>query len=356
MPPEIVLIGNDLHGPLCEMGARYADAIVRGLGSEHVQTFSIQTHQPIQSGHSAKVILFRGTGFGRGLQLLQLVWQLLHFKEPKVLHLIGNGNPGLRRTLRWIARIKGAELVLSPFGILDVLLPAKGVQLLCLSDAQCARYAKRFPELQLHLVPNLGAPTASPVRKEYNRRLLFCSVPVKAEEFAERGILFLLEAAKAFEGEFEITILNRYSWLETALEKLISDQGITNVTIETRFVSSIVEYLKDFSAILVPYQASHLAQVPQSAVEGLACGLPCLVSGKVSLSDLVKQHHAGLSFSDLPSFAVALRGLEANYSELSAGALHLAESKFSPEQSLKALSAVYRKLNCRTPRPISNAQ
>lgn len=345
MPPPVVIIGNDIHGPLCEMGARYAATIVDGLGIAERCVFSIESHQTSRTTFGG--VSIPRSALGRPVQLLRLLTRLALLKksESRVLHFVGNGNPELYAALSWFSHVTGRRALFTPFGSVRVPRLSASSVLLCTHEKLCSHYSPPLQEARVRALPPFGSDTADTGPRSWGEgRIVFCSVPVKASELTERGVPFLLDAVAAARHaglRCSLTILNRYRHLEGPLRELIHRSPLQDTVLETGIVTDMQQRLREYSVLTIPYLASHLAQVPQSAVEALSAGVPCLVPKHLAVSDDILGYRAGAVYSCEASFTSALAEIRDNYSECSSGARRLAREQFGKEKLLERLEAIY---------------
>jgi glycosyltransferase involved in cell wall biosynthesis len=94
---------------------------------------------------------------------------------------------------------------------------------------------------------------------------------------------------------------------------------------------------------VIPYTTTDGGkECPMSLVEGLACGLPALVSAKLPFSEFVTEQKCGVVFDSTPDSLVAAieTGLR-RYPELAVNAATAAGRCFSLENFLKRMEQLY---------------
>jgi glycosyltransferase involved in cell wall biosynthesis len=97
---------------------------------------------------------------------------------------------------------------------------------------------------------------------------------------------------------------------------------------------------------VIPYtQADGGKECPLSLIEGLACGLPVLISSLAPFSEFVAQHGCGVVFDPTPSNLVtAVEDGLRQYRELSVNAVNVAHSYFSLDKLLRRMECLYQEI------------
>ena len=84
------------------------------------------------------------------------------------------------------------------------------------------------------------------------------------------------------------------------------------------------------------------SECPTSAVEGLACGIPALISSKAPFAEFIADHKCGVVFDPTPhGLATAVDAAMAQYGGLSRNAVRVAREYFSLEKLVKRMAWVY---------------
>jgi glycosyltransferase involved in cell wall biosynthesis len=178
-------------------------------------------------------------------------------------------------------------------------------------------------------------------------KVLFATAPRTLEEMEDRGVQLLLAAAKD-SPEVRYHLLYRqwrhhYTSLQPTKE-LITSHKLHNVTLTNGVVDDMPSVYRDHHFTVVPYtKPDGGKECPNSVIEGLACGLPALVSSATPFSDFVATHKCGIVFEPNPSSLVAAidEGL-AQYQMLSNNAASIAREFFSHTTMFGKLAQVYR--------------
>ena len=174
-------------------------------------------------------------------------------------------------------------------------------------------------------------------------RVLFASSPSDANEFEARGIPLLVELARLCP-EIDVTLLWR-AWgnHEAAQRAFANLHPPENIDIDTRRGREMAAVYQDADAIACLYEPGFGKSCPNSIVEGLACGVPALVSGTCGIAGLIAKHGAGVATTRNPAdVAEAARTLRREHARFSAGARRLAERHFDIRQFVDAYAQLYR--------------
>jgi glycosyltransferase involved in cell wall biosynthesis len=180
-------------------------------------------------------------------------------------------------------------------------------------------------------------------------QILFASVPRSEEELTNRGVYLLLEAAKK-SSDVHYHLLCRewkhgYTSL-AAMTKWIRTERLSNTKITNNVVPNMQSAYAKCHFTVIPYiQADGGKECPLSLIEGLACGLPVLISSLAPFSEFVAQHGCGVVFDPTPSNLVAAveNGLR-QYRELSANAVNVAHRYFSLDELLQRMECLYQEI------------
>jgi len=343
MPAPVVLIGNDIHAPLNEMAAWQVERIRSRFELSRDQVISIQSRKLV--GAQPQETILRGSPrlIDRARQAMQLFRHLLKLPpdHSRVVHWVGNGNRALRLSLMGFTRATGRKLVWSPYGVLPGPWPKRSVTVIAPHQQVLEKISPAAGLVIAPFTPRLPQF----LERRWNGRVMFCSVPPKPGELAERGVVSTIEAFKELrdeEPEITLTIVNRYEWMSSALQSLAGDTSA--VTVETRQVPDMLGYLSEFSVLIIPYEAPHLAQVPQSAVEACAAGVPCIVRSNLSFAKELIAAGAGATFENSSELLQSLRKIRADFSGYRVRARKLAETRFNERSNLNALGEVYSRL------------
>jgi glycosyltransferase involved in cell wall biosynthesis len=189
-------------------------------------------------------------------------------------------------------------------------------------------------------------PRTDPPRQRVMPKILFASAPRSEEELNSRGVYLMLEAAK-LNPEIQYRLLYRewstgYTSLATT-KKWLESYDIENVTLTNSVVGDMHRLYGEYDFTIIPYtKVNGGKECPMSALEGLACGLPTLISSCASFAEFVAEHECGVAFE--PTASGLVKAIEtgiSQYDKLSANAVAAAARHFSLAQMLHRTRAIY---------------
>jgi glycosyltransferase involved in cell wall biosynthesis len=182
--------------------------------------------------------------------------------------------------------------------------------------------------------------------------VLFASSPRTREEMKDRGVNLLLDAAQMKTAVTWRMLYRRWRSNDTAYEStenLVREGQLSNVHLQHENVSDMLSEYESADFVVIPFIcATGGKPCPNSMVEGLACGLPVLISPVSPMADFVRHHRCGIVFQPTAeSLNEALdRGCD-TYATLSKKSLEVAKSHFSQRTYVKKIAAIYDKLSHR---------
>ncbi len=182
-----------------------------------------------------------------------------------------------------------------------------------------------------------------------NPKVLFATAPRTEEEMQNRGVYLLLEAAK-ISSEVRYHLLYR-DWAKghtslAATRKRLELQPLPNVDLTSSVVADMHAVYADNDFTIIPYMTPGGGkECPNSALEGLACGLPTLISSVAPFAEFVDRHKCGVVFDPTPSGLVrAVETGMCRYLELSKNATAAAQRWFSLERALIRTGEIYQSI------------
>jgi glycosyltransferase involved in cell wall biosynthesis len=190
-------------------------------------------------------------------------------------------------------------------------------------------------------------PRTDTLHRKGRPKLLFATAPRSEAEMTRRGVYLLLDAAK-LSPDVQFHLLYRewnsgYTSL-AATKRWLELTRLDNVTLTNSVVADMSSLYCDYNFTVIPYTTSDGGkECPTSAVEGLACGLPALISSQAPFAEFVVEHNCGIVFDPTPSSLVA--AVEAGmrqYGKLSTNAVKVAHKHFSLQRSLQRIAQLYR--------------
>ena len=203
---------------------------------------------------------------------------------------------------------------------------------------------------KLHLIyPGVDIDRYRPAPSPANLkrpRVLFATAPRSTAELEGRGVILLLSAA-ALVPEIQFRLLFRV-WMggDSAFEEVnqeVHKRGLSNVVLTRSCEQDMSKVYPGYHLTLIPYTRQDGGkECPNSAIEGLACGLPPVVTSVVPFASFVSEHKCGLVCDATPeALAHSVReGLE-QHAELSLRARLVAEKLMSSEQTYSSYARIY---------------
>ena len=187
---------------------------------------------------------------------------------------------------------------------------------------------------------------AAPRRKP---KILLATFPRSSEELAERGVLFLLDAAGQ-NPDIHFSLLSR-PWRNgsTALDvvkRQVEERALRNVAILEGVQTDMRSIYLEHDFTVIPYTTPGGGkECPRSLVETLACGVPALISSVAPFSEFVREQDCGEAFELTPAgLATAIERALSRYATLSAGAAQCARRHFDLRSTMQAYSGIYDRL------------
>jgi glycosyltransferase involved in cell wall biosynthesis len=161
-----------------------------------------------------------------------------------------------------------------------------------------------------------------------------------------RGVHLLLQAAQ-HSPEVQYHFLYRqwhtgYTSLD-ATQQAIRTHGLTHVRLTNAALENMPAVYNQHHFTVIPFTtADGGKECPNSLVEGLACGLPVLITSVSPFAYFVDAQQCGVVFEPTPAGLVAAveQGMR-QYATLSANALGAAHTYFSEEVFLHRMAQAY---------------
>ncbi len=188
-------------------------------------------------------------------------------------------------------------------------------------------------------------PATTLCRDLSSPRVLFATAPRTREELQGRGVPLLIDAAR-LQPQARFHLLFRpwksgYTSLEPT-RQLLNQHDLANVTL-TNEQANMADVYAAFDFTVAPFTSSDGGkECPNSVVEGLACGLPVLISSVVPFSTFVIEHDCGIVFKpDAKDLTLAIDKASQRYETLSRNARNAAEAHFSVSNNLAKIGRIY---------------
>lgn len=180
--------------------------------------------------------------------------------------------------------------------------------------------------------------------------VLFATSPRESKELHGRGVPLLLDAATELPHSLFRLLFRKWRSENTAYEEMrqvLLKEPRANVELELRNVTDMSCEYKNADFTVIPFTHRDAGKpCPNSMVEGMACGLPVLISERSPMAEFVRENACGAVFglsgdSIRKSFEWACR----NYEELSTNAANVARTRFGAQEQYREMRAIYEEVN-----------
>lgn len=176
--------------------------------------------------------------------------------------------------------------------------------------------------------------------------VLFASSPETQEQFDDRGIDILLDAA-TLRPQYRFVLLWR-PWGNglAAVRRLANERGLTNVEIVSRRIPQIEDCYRAAHLTVAPFRNPGATKsIPNSLIESMACGRPVICTSAIGFSKDVEHAGAGICIEPVADLlASATDDICRRWREMSFQARHFAERYFCQEGFIEAHRAIYQRL------------
>jgi glycosyltransferase involved in cell wall biosynthesis len=225
-------------------------------------------------------------------------------------------------------------------------LPLENVNMIVLESLKdFDLFAERVGVSKVRVVmPCVDLKRFKPSReREFNGKrpieVLFASSCVNKTDFKNKGVLALLDAVKIVDG---VNVV--FAWRgshKNLLLKEIKKRGLVERVEVTDFIVNAPKLFNGCDVVFAVFSSKVGKSVPNSALEGLACGKPVLVSKESGLSELVDGKCGASVVLNPTKIVAALKKIKRGYRVYSINARKLAVKSFSEERFVKNYKAVY---------------
>jgi len=187
-----------------------------------------------------------------------------------------------------------------------------------------------------------------PAKEEHRdvRRILFASSPASVDEFDARGLPQLADLARIRE-DVRIRVLWR-PWDDEAASRAALERlsPPPNLEVIRGVALDMADQLRWADVVTVPFARGFGKSSPNSAIEGLACGRPVLLTPGSGLEQHVRESGAGVVAGERSGegLAVALAEIERDFPDRRAAARSLALATFSGHSFRFAYAELYGSL------------
>jgi len=215
-------------------------------------------------------------------------------------------------------------------------------------QAEGLRSAGLAPDLVHTIAPGVDTgrfcPGAAP-DGDSGFSVLFASSPERVEDCERRGVWRLLEAAALMPDVRFVLAWRPWGDAFRAVQHRIADAGLANVDLTRGVVSDTPTLYRSAACVVAPFEAHGGKFLPNSVIEGLACGRPAVVTRHVGLARWVAEYGAGAVCDDGPeSLAAGIEATRRKHAEMRAAARRLAEDHFDIRRTLAEYGRLYESL------------
>lgn len=198
------------------------------------------------------------------------------------------------------------------------------------------RIALIYPGVDLHHY----RPGLPPPHQPF--RILFASSPSDPAEFQARGVALLVETARLCP-DLEVMMLWRQwgdqSAARVALHALAPPPNVKVLALDA---SDMAPVYRSAHAVACLYEPGFGKSCPNSIIEGMACGVPALVSDSCGIAGLIDRTGSGIVTARTPAaVAAAAQALRRAHGEHVRAARFTAEQHFDVRNFLAAYVRVY---------------
>jgi glycosyltransferase involved in cell wall biosynthesis len=283
---SILYVGSDLSPPFTTMEAK----MVGILNCEFKDNYRIKSISINVSKDKIKqngIIAVNGSQKGPilvrkiiyGVDLLITYSKVLLLSKPDIIHFIWVGFDPLTSIMIKLAKWKEIKVVIT---VLNTHSPMSRY-----AWADRLVFHSIFSKNKLSITqPNIESAKVipPPVRQktfEKNEALyfVFASGPRTRAQITERGVYLLMDAMRILQdSNTAITLRFIGRWPEGAklLDEIIKQRELRNVVISHHHVENMDNVIGEACGLIIPYVGETIGDVPLSALESLAFGVPVI--------------------------------------------------------------------------------
>lgn len=187
-------------------------------------------------------------------------------------------------------------------------------------------------------------PHCLPLENHFN--LLMASAPWERDQFDSKGVNLLLKTIKA-NPRLRLILLWRGRLFKELIARIKNEQVESQVEVIDRKVNIRDMMARVHATVLVSNSSEVVKSYPNSLLESLACAKPVILSGKIAMSDFVRQKGCGMVLEEfrVESLLELIGQLENNYDAIRKAAEFVDLGQFSSEHVLSLMSAIYHQIN-----------
>jgi glycosyltransferase involved in cell wall biosynthesis len=198
----------------------------------------------------------------------------------------------------------------------------------------------------IKLISNFVPLSPQPKDVELKRQLCF----IGRMDIYQKGIDLMLETFAHFVRQFpDVVFVLAGQYLDEEIEefnKLLKTYKLNESQVKVMGKVSTEEKYRIMSESYAYFQLSRFEGFGLSIVEALSVGKPVIISDKVPIHDVIKQHEAGYIVTDVREAVAVLEEVftlsHHQYMQMSANAGRCYEQNFNPESVTKQLVDMYQ--------------
>lgn len=215
-------------------------------------------------------------------------------------------------------------------------------------QAEGLRAAGLAPDLVHTIAPGVDTgrfcPGAAP-DGDGGFSVLFASSPERVEDCDRRGVWRLLDAAALLPDVRFVLAWRPWGNAFGVVQRRIQSAGLANVDLARGVVADMPALYRAAGCVVAPFGAHGGKFLPNSVIEGLACGRPAIVTRHVGLAGWVAEYGAGAVCDESPeSLAACIETIRRNHAQTRAAARRLAEDRFDVRRTVAEYERLYESL------------
>lgn len=194
------------------------------------------------------------------------------------------------------------------------------------------------------IYPGIKVKKEIPIKqKNKNFKILFASSPPKKSLFESRGVNLILNLACEMPKIEFILLWRRIGYKK--LKREINKRRITNVVVINKTIKNIDEEINAVDIVIAPFISTTNKPVPNSIIEGMANGKPCIISNKVEIKYLIEKEKCGLVVEpNKEEMKKAIIFMKQNYEYFQKKCDYVFKKYFSEDKFKKEYKKIYQNL------------
>jgi len=313
---SVLYVGSDLSPPYTTMEAKIVDTLINQFSDRYsFKRISINVSKDKEkredtisvNGTQKGPIQFRKLVYGVELFITYL--RVLLISKPDVIHLVWVGFDPLTQVMIKLAKRKGIKVIVT---VLNTHSPmsryGSADQLVFHSAYSKNKLLNSHPNVERAKVIPPAVEEKSFIKKE-KPYFVFASGPRTREQIKERGVYLLMDAMQIVQqSNKDISLRFIGRWPEGAhlLDEIIKQRDLKNVVISHHHVDDVDNVIGEASGLIIPYVGESIGDVPLSALESLAFGVPVITTHKFHVSSTDEEPAITICEQDAQKLADAI--------------------------------------------------